>query len=68
MPTMMNGRVPEAEPVAPAPTLDEPMCLFAALVDGLTNSERYTIVARNGELFVTPVHPRSQPRSLRRAA
>ena len=52
--TMMDGRVPAVEPAAPAPAPDEPMCIFAALIDGLTSPERYTVEARNGELFVTP--------------
>ena len=52
--TTMDGRVPAIETAAPAAALDEPMCIFAALIDGLTSPERYTVEARDGELFITP--------------
>lgn len=59
--TMMKGRVPAVEPAAPPQALDEPVCIFAALIDGLTNCERYALEARNGELFIVPVHRRNGP-------
>ena len=65
---MQKGRVPATEPTVQAAASDEPMSILAALIDGLTSGERYTIEARNGELFVTPMQPRSQPHSLRHAA
>jgi hypothetical protein len=66
--TMMDVGVPvlEADPAAPVP--GEPICIFAALIDGLTSPERYTVETRNGELFVTPVGWRSEPRPVRTAA
>jgi len=30
-----------------------------ALIDSLSGTEGYTVEARNGELFVTPVQPRN---------
>ena len=66
--TMQKGRAPANKPTVPAAAPDEPMSILAALIDGLTSGERYTIEARNGELFVTPTRPRSQPHSLRHAA
>ena len=57
--TMMDRSKPAGEPVALAPILDEPMCIFAALIDSLTSCERYTLEARNGELFITPAGPRA---------
>ena len=65
---MQKGRVPATEPTVQAAAPDEPMSILTALIDGLTSGERYTIEARNGELFVTPMQPRSQPHSLRHAA
>jgi hypothetical protein len=44
------------------------MHIFAALIDGLTSPERYTIETRRGELFVTPVGWRSEPRQVRPTA
>jgi hypothetical protein len=68
MPTTIEGRVPAVAPATMAPTLDEPVSIFAALIDGLTSCQRYTVEARDGELFVMPVAPRSELRSLPRAA
>ena len=59
--TMMDVGVPTLE-ADPAPPVDEPMCIFAALIDGLTSPERYTIETRHGELFVTPIGWRSEAR------
>jgi hypothetical protein len=46
---------------ARAPRLDllpstdtEPVSLVTALIEALTNSERYRVVARDGELFIRP--------------
>ena len=55
--TMMNRPMPAVEPVDQAPNRDEPACIFAALIDSLTSSERYTLEACDGELFITPVQP-----------
>jgi hypothetical protein len=52
--TIIDGRVPAAAPLPSAPTLDEPTCIFAALIDGLTDRERYAIEVRNGELYIQP--------------
>jgi hypothetical protein len=52
--TMMDRAKPAVDAVAAAAALDEPACIFAALIDGLASTERYTIEARNGELFITP--------------
>jgi len=40
--------------IHPAVACDEPTSIFAALLDGLTNQERYTIKMRNGELYIEP--------------
>ena len=52
--TMMDRSMSAVEPVALAASLDEPVCIFAALIDSLTSCERYILEARNGELFITP--------------
>ena len=52
--TMMDRRLPAVETVSPAPAPGEPMYVFAALIDSLTSPERYSLEARNGELFITP--------------
>ena len=31
-----------------------PICIFSALIDGLTDQERYTLEVRNGELHIQP--------------
>jgi hypothetical protein len=65
---MQKGRMPATEPTVHTAAPDEPMSILAALIDGLTSGESYTVEARNGELFVAPMRPRSQPHSLRHAA
>ena len=65
--TTMDGRVPAIETAAPAAALDEPMCIFVALIDGLTSPERYTVEARDGELFIIPAQ-RSQRQPMRHPA
>jgi len=37
---------------------DVASCILA-LIDSLSGTEGYTVEARNGELFVTPVQPRN---------
>lgn len=37
---------------------DVATCILA-LIDSLSGTEGYTLEARNGELFVTPVQPRN---------
>jgi hypothetical protein len=61
--TIIDGRVPAAEPVSPAPALDEPTCIFAALIDGLTSQERYSLEVRNGELYIAPTRRRDGPQA-----
>jgi len=56
----MNRPMPPVEAAATAHDLDEPSCIFAALVDSLSSSERYTLEARGGELFITPVRRRAE--------
>ena len=53
MPTIADGRVPAAESVTP-------ICIFSALIDGLTDQERYTLEVRNGELHIQPAPRRRQ--------
>jgi hypothetical protein len=38
---------------------DVATCILA-LIDSLSGTEGYTVEARNGELFVTPVQPRNE--------
>ena len=52
----------KAQASAPNPTHGGPdvaACILA-LIDSLSGTEGYTVEARNGELFVTPVHPRNE--------
>jgi len=58
----MDGQSIEVERAAAAQALDEPMCIFARFIDGLTSPERYLVEDRNGELFIAPAHRRSDPR------
>jgi len=60
--TMMDVGAPVFEPDASAPAPGEPTYILAALIEGLTSTERYTVETRNGELFVAPVGWRSEPR------
>ena len=53
MPTIADGRTPAAESVIPT-------CIFSALIDGLTNQERYTLEVRNGELHIQPTPRRHE--------
>ncbi len=66
--TMMDVGVPTFEPDPQTPGVGEPMYIFAALIEGLTSTDRYTIETRHGELFLTPVGWRSEPRPIRPAA
>jgi hypothetical protein len=61
--TMMSGRVPAVGPTVAAPVLDEPVCIFAALIDSLTSSGRYSLKVRNGELFIEPARRSNGPHS-----
>ena len=48
---------------------DAPICLLAALIDGLTSPERYSIEVHNGELFIVLARVRAEPqRAALRAA
>jgi hypothetical protein len=51
----VKGQGPVHKPAAhPGP--DVATCILA-LIDGLSGTRGYTVEARNGELFVTPVQP-----------
>jgi hypothetical protein len=64
----MDGQVSEVERVAAVQAPDEPTCIFAALIDGLTSPERYLVEVHDGELFIAPAHRRSDPRPAMPAA
>jgi len=52
----------KAQGSAPSPAHGGPdvaTCILA-LIDSLSGTEGYTVEARNGELFVTPVQPRNE--------
>jgi len=58
MPTIVDGHMSGAEPVSLPMMQDEPTCIFAALIDGLTGQERYTLEMRNCELYIEPTFAR----------
>jgi hypothetical protein len=57
----MERRASTVEPIASAPALDQPVCIFAALIDSLTSPERYTLQVHNGELFITSARQLAAP-------
>jgi hypothetical protein len=61
MPPMMVGPTPAFEPAALA--IDEPACILAALIDGLTSPEHYSLQVRNGELFIALARGQGAPKS-----
>ncbi len=54
MPLILRKAARPARLDSPAPALDEPVSVLAALIGALTNPERYSVVARDGELFIRP--------------
>ena len=64
----MDGQVSEVERVAAGQAPDEPMCIFAALIDGLTSPARYLVEVHDGELFIAPADRRWDPRPAMSAA
>jgi hypothetical protein len=65
--TTMDGRAPAVEPSTPDGAHDTPACILAALIDGLTSPERYSLEERNGELFIALAHRRGRPQPARPA-
>lgn len=51
----VKGQRPAPKPAAHAGP-DVASCILA-LIDGLSDTRSYMVAARNGELFITPVHP-----------
>ena len=54
MRTMIAATVSALQPRTPDRARDAPACILAALVDGLTSPQRYSLQVRNGELFIVP--------------
>jgi hypothetical protein len=48
---------PETLQPTAAPNADASPNVLACLMDALASPERYTIIGRDGELFITPSHP-----------
>ncbi len=61
--TIIDRRAPAAEPLPPAAALDQPTCIFAALIDGLTSQDHYSLQVRGGELYIAPKRRRHGPRA-----
>ena len=52
MPAMTAQAASVLQPQAKTPNPDAPPCILAALIDGLTSPERYSLEVRDGELFI----------------
>ena len=55
MRSILHEAARPAWPTSPAPAQEEPVSVVAALIEALTNPERYSVVARDGELFIRPI-------------
>lgn len=63
MPAMIAATVSALQPRTPDRADDAPACILAALVDGLTSPQRYSLQVRNGELFIVPTLGSGETRS-----
>jgi hypothetical protein len=54
MPAMIAATVSALQSRTPDRARDAPACILAALVDGLTSPQHYSLQVRNGELFIVP--------------
>ena len=54
MPSILYKAAHPARLALLPPTDVEPVSVMAALIEALTNSDRYRVVARGGELFIRP--------------
>ena len=68
MPAMIAATVSALQPRTPDRAHDAPACMLAALIDGLTRPERYSLEVRDGELFIAPALGCSETRSAQPAA
>jgi hypothetical protein len=59
MPAMIAATVSVVQPRTPDRIHDKPACILAALIDGLTSPQRYSVQVRNGELFIEPARRRN---------
>ena len=63
MPAMIGAKVSALQPRTPDRAHDAPACMLAALIDGLTRPERYSLEVRDGELFIAPALGCNETRS-----
>jgi hypothetical protein len=54
MRSILHESARPARPATSAPAREEPVSVVAALMEALTDCERYRVFARDGELFIRP--------------
>jgi hypothetical protein len=54
MSSLPHDDASRVQDVAPARIIDEPVSVLATLVGAITNPDRYSVVFRDGELFIRP--------------
>jgi hypothetical protein len=62
LPTM-DERIRVVDPLVPGSAHDPPACILAALIDGLTSPERYSLEMRDAELHIVHARGGGEPRS-----